>query len=578
MKTVGPTIELRERRFMTPSSVQKVAASAFAISAPMPFEAPVTTATFWSSSFISTAGSGLNVDVRKPLVSALRRCDDMRMELPDRETCYRSLESRDPRFDGLLFVGVTSTGIYCRPVCPARTPKFENCRFFGSAAAAQEAGFRPCLRCRPETAPDLASWRGTSNTVSRALALIADGALDGDDTGVEALAERLGIGERHLRRLFLQHLGASPITVAQTRRVLFAKQLIHETKLPITDVAVAAGFASIRRFNEVFLKLFHRPPSALRRKTSLNSSTAESGVTLRLRYRPPYDWDSMLSFLHARAIPGVEIVESGSYLRTVGMDGCTGIVQVTHLPARQSLCVTIHFPRVQSLPAIVSRVRRVFDLGADIETIDAHLSLDRLLAPLVAQRPGLRAPGGWDGFELAVRAILGQQVSVAAARKLAEQLVIKHGERLSSEFVRDPRLTHVFTDARDLARAKSIDVGMPAARRYALKELAQAAVADPNLFRSFGTIEETIARLRKIRGIGEWTAQYIALRALRETDAFPAADIGLLHGAELIDGARPTVPNLLTRSESWRPWRAYAAQHLWAAAAAQIPESRSTYV
>ena len=373
------------------------------------------------------------------------------MELPDRETCYRALQSRDPRFDGLLFVGVTSTGIYCRPVCPARTAKPENCRFFGSAAAAQEAGFRPCLRCRPETAPDLASWRGTSNTVSRALALITDGALDGDDASVEALAERLGIGERHLRRLFVQHLGASPIAVAQTRRVLFAKQLIHETKMPMTEVALAAGFGSIRRFNEIFLKLFHRPPRALRRKTSSSTPSPESGVTLRLRYRPPYDWDSMLSFLRARAIPGVEVVENGSYLRTIGMDGFTGSVQVTHLPERQSLCVTIRFPRVQSLPAIISRVRRLFDLGADIETIDAHLSLDRLLAPLVAQRPGLRAPGGWDGFELAVRAILGQQVSVAAARRLAEQLVVSHGEPVSSDFVSDPRLTHVFPDAQRLA-------------------------------------------------------------------------------------------------------------------------------
>jgi AraC family transcriptional regulator of adaptative response / DNA-3-methyladenine glycosylase II len=499
------------------------------------------------------------------------------MELPERETCYRALQSRDARFDGLLFVGVTSTGIYCRPVCPARTAKLENCRFFGSAAAAQEAGFRPCLRCRPETAPDLASWRGTSNTVSRALALITDGVLDGDNASVEALAERLGIGERHLRRLFVQHLGASPIAVAQTRRVLFAKQLIHETNMPMTEVALAAGFGSIRRFNETFRELFHRPPSALRRKTSSNSSGAEAGVKLRLRYRPPYDWESMLDYLRARAIPGVEIVEKGTYLRTVGIDEFTGSVQVTHVPERQSLSVTIRFPRVQSLPAIIGRVRRLFDLGADIETIDAHLSLDPLLAPLVAQRPGLRAPGGWDGFELAVRAILGQQVSVAAARRLAEQLVACYGERVASDFVSEPRLTHVFPEAQRLVLAKSIEIGMPAARRSALKELAEAAAADPNLFRPFGTIEEAIARLRKIRGVGEWTAQYIALRALRETDAFPAADIGLLRGAEAANGARFQVPNLLMRSESWRPWRAYAAQHLWAADAASSSEFRSTY-
>ncbi len=415
------------------------------------------------------------------------------MELPEQEVCYRALQRRDSRFDGLLFVGVTSTGIYCRPVCPARTAKRENCRFFGSAAAAQEAGFRPCLRCRPETAPELASWRGTSNTVTRALALISDGAFDGEGAGVEALAERLGVSERHLRRLFAQHLGASPIAVAQTRRVLFAKQLIHETNMPLTEVALAAGFGSIRRFNETFLELFRRPPRMLRRRSL---KIPESGVTLWLRYRPPYDWDSLLAFLRARAIPGMEVVENGRYLRTVGMDGFTGSVEVEHLPGRQSLCVTVRFPRVQSLPGIIGRVRRLFDLGADIETIDAHLSLDQRLAPLVEHSPGLRAPGGWDGFELATRAILGQQVSVIAARHLAEQLVLSYGERVSPEFVNDSRLTHVFPEAKQLARAKSIEIGMPAARKSALKELAEAAIADPNIFRPLGTIEETITRLR----------------------------------------------------------------------------------
>ena len=243
------------------------------------------------------------------------------MELPAKEVCYRALESRDARFDGLLYVGVKTTGIYCRPVCPARTPKFSNCHFYGSAAAAQDAGFRPCLRCRPETAPELASWRGTSNTVSRALALIGEGALDGGSTSVETLAERLGVGERQLRRLFLQHLGASPVSVAQTRRVLFAKQLIHETHMPMNEVALAAGFGSVRRFNETFQNLFHRPPSALRRKTA---ATQEDGVTLRLRYRAPYDWDSIIGFLRARAIPEVEVVENGHYLRTVEMDGFAG--------------------------------------------------------------------------------------------------------------------------------------------------------------------------------------------------------------------------------------------------------------
>ena len=497
------------------------------------------------------------------------------MELPDREICYRALQTRDSRFDGLLFVGVTSTGVYCRPVCPARTPKFQHCRFFGSAAAAQQAGFRPCLRCRPETAPDLASWRGTSNTVSRALALIAEGALDGDEASVERLSDRLGIGERQLRRLFLKHLGASPIAVAQTRRVLFAKQLIHETRIPLADVAMAAGFSSVRRFNEIFRALFHRPPSALRRERSAHSLPAETGVTLRLRYRPPYDWHAMLAHLQARAIPAVEVVENGGYRRTVEMDGFAGSVEVVHLAPQQSLGVTIRFPNVHSLPAIVTRVRRLFDTGADIETIDQHLSRDPALAPLVAQRPGLRAPGGWDGFELAVRAILGQQVSVAAARRLAGQLVAHHGKPIPAAQISHPCLTRVFPSAECLATAEVIRLDMPAVRRSSLRALAEAAVSDPNLFRPFGTIEEAIARFRSIRGVGEWTAQYIALRALRETDAFPVSDLGLLRGAGSLDGVRPSPGSLLKRAESWRPWRAYAAQHLWAAQAAATPKGRN---
>jgi AraC family transcriptional regulator of adaptative response / DNA-3-methyladenine glycosylase II len=273
----------------------------------------------------------------------------------------------------------------------------------------------------------------------------------------------------------------------------------------------------------------------------------------------------MLAYLSARAIPGVEVVEKGIYLRTVELDGFTGSVEVTHLPQRQSLGVTIRFPNVASLPAIVARVKRVFDVGADIETIDAHLSHDPRLALLVARRPGLRAPGGWDGFELAVRAILGQQITVVAARRLAGQLVALHGKPVPPGQAGHPALSHVFPVAQRLALARQIGLGMPLARQASLRALAEAAVADPNLFRPFGTIEEAIVRLRSIRGVGEWTAQYIALRALREMDAFPASDIGLLRGAETIDGNRPSSAQLLSRAEAWRPWRAYAAQHLWAA-------------
>lgn len=323
------------------------------------------------------------------------------MELHDRRTYYRAFQSHDARFDGRVFVGVTSTGIYCRPICPARCPKFENCRFFASAAAAQEAGFRPCLRCRPEIAPDLAFWRGTANTVSRALALIADGALDGEDSDVETLAERLGVGGRQLRRLFKHHLGASPIAVAQTRRVLFAKQLLHDTHLPMAEVALASGFGSVRRFNETFRDLFGRPPSALRRKVGPDNSARE-GVTLRLAYRPPYDWPGMLAALSSRATPSVERIDDNTWYRRIDLDGKQGRVAVAHLPARNSVMVTIHFPCVKALPSIVARVRRVFDLGADITTIDSHLARDPKLAPLIRKRPGLRAPGDWERETMAV--------------------------------------------------------------------------------------------------------------------------------------------------------------------------------
>jgi AraC family transcriptional regulator of adaptative response / DNA-3-methyladenine glycosylase II len=500
------------------------------------------------------------------------------MEQLDPQACYRALQTRDARFDGRLFVGVISTGIYCRPICPARTAKFENCLFYPSAAAAQEAGFRPCLRCRPETAPDLGAWRGTSSTVSRGLALIADGALDGDAASVDALAGRLGIGERQLRRLFQQHLGASPIAVAQTRRVLFAKQLIHETRLPMTEIAIAAGFGSIRRFNETFRQLFRRPPSALRRKLVValpEGSVAATGVTVRLRYRPPYDWPAMLSYLRARAIDGVERVDGEIYSRTVLHDGRLGTVEIGHLADRESLAAAIRFPSVRALPAIVARIRRVFDLGADVAVIGAHLAQDPLLAPLVAERPGLRAPGGWDGFELAVRAVLGQQVTVEAGRRLAGQLVLLCGTAIDVEQRSHPALARAFPSAAQVAAADLASLGMPGARKAALAALAEAALADPLLFQPLATVEDTVARLRGIRGVGEWTAHYIALRAVRETDAFPASDIGLLRGAAGRDGPRPSPAELNGRAEPWRPWRAYAAQHLWAADAASRPTPKT---
>lgn len=488
----------------------------------------------------------------------------------DDDACYRAIATRDPRFDGRLFIAVVTTGIYCRPICPAPTPRRRNARFFPSAAAAQAAGFRPCLRCRPEVSPELGAWRGTSSTVSRALGLIEDGALN--RSGVDALAERLGVGGRQLRRLFSQHVGATPIAVAQTRRVLLAKQLLHETQLPMTEVALAAGFGSVRRFNETFQHLFGRPPATLRRAGGSDDAT----VKLRLAYRPPYDWDAILSFLAMRAIPGVEAVSSGRYARTIGMGGASGVV-IIERGEPNYLAATVRFPKLKSLPAIIARTRRVFDLAAEPLAIGAHLSLDPRLAPLVAARPGLRVPGAWDGFELAVRAILGQQISVSAAAKLAGKLVQAYGAPIIDPVAQEQGLTHVFPTPARVAAADLDVLGMPKSRRMALASLAAAVAADPALLGPRATLEAAIERLRSLAGIGEWTAQYIAMRELREPDAFPAADIGLMRAMSDASGVRPSPAELLARAERWRPWRAYAALHLWSSephVMGRVPDAR----
>lgn len=490
-------------------------------------------------------------------------------KLMDDDACYRAIETRDRRFDGRLFVAVTTTGIYCRPFCPARTPKRQNTRFFATAAAAQEAGFRPCLRCRPEISPQLAVWHGSANTVSRALALIETGALD--EAHVEALAERLGVGERHLRRLFRCHLGASPVSIAQTRRILLAKQLIQDTRLKMTDVAAAAGFGSLRRFNETFQRLYQRPPTALRRAgLGQGDASARDAVAVRLGYRPPYDWDAILAFLRTRAIPGVEVVSEQEYARAIAIGDARGMLTVRPA-ANHCLTVTVRFPNLRSLPVIIARVRRVFDLAADPVAIGAQLSQDPALAPLIAARPGLRVPGAWDGFELAVRAILGQQISVAAARRLAGLLVQAMGETVNDPVAIAQGLTHVFPSPQRVATADLSVIGMPNARRSALTSLAAAVVADKLIFGPRGSLEEAITQLRSLPGVGEWTAQYIAMRELREPDAFPAADIGLLRAMRDADGKRPTPAALLAHAERWRPWRAYAALHLWASEAHAAP-------
>ena len=439
----------------------------------------------------------------------------------DRQSCYSALLARDTRFDGRFFTAVKSTGIYCRPTCPARPPKLDNCIFLPSAAAAQAAGFRSCLRCRPESSPDMGAWRGTYATVSRALSLIEDGALD--DHGVDSLSARLGIGERHLRRLFLRHIGASPTSVAHTRRVLFAKQLITETSLPMTKIALASGFGSVRRFNETFRQLYDRPPGALRRKSTNKEVTPNSTITLLLPYRAPYDWDAMLNFLTARAIPGIEAIHNGAYQRTIMLEGYAGWVEISHAAKHCALRATIAFHSLRQLPFIVARLRRLFDLSADPNAIGAALSNDPLLAPLVCARPGLRVPGAWDGFEVAVRAILGQQITVSAATRLAAKLVAKFGSELPD--AGPVGLTHLFPLAGQLINQDIAQIGMPRARGATIANLAAAAITDPHLFGPGEGIEKSVARLRELPGIGEWTAHYIAMRAMRESDAFPAGDV-----------------------------------------------------
>jgi AraC family transcriptional regulator of adaptative response / DNA-3-methyladenine glycosylase II len=498
----------------------------------------------------------------------------VRVMTSQRELQYRAIQARDRRFDGRLFVAVRTTGVYCRPICPARTPKLENIVFYSTAAAAHEAGFRPCLRCRPEVSPQFAAWHGTSRTVTRALALIGEGALDGGDGDFERFAARLGVGERHLRRLFQEHVGASPIAVLQARRFLFAKQLVHETQMSMTDVALASGFGSVRRFNESFRSRYGRPPSTLRRRRSpaTGSETGPSGIRISLDYMPPFDWPGMHAFFAGRAIPGVEVADERGYRRTIQLAGRQGTIEIAPAKRRDALAVTIRFPDLEHLPVIVSRLRRMFDLAADTTVIGAHLAEDPHLASLVAARPGLRVPGNWDGFELAVRAVLGQQVSVRAARALAARLTAASGEPLCDALSSAGEPSRLFPSAERLARLDPTKLGMPVARGRTLVALAEAALDDPRLLEGGATLEQSIARLRQIRGIGDWTAHYIALRALREPDAFPASDVALLRAMPPAGGRRVNPRELLARAESWRPWRGYAAQHLWAADGASSVE------
>jgi AraC family transcriptional regulator of adaptative response / DNA-3-methyladenine glycosylase II len=514
------------------------------------------------------------------------------MEL-DRESCYRALTTRDARFDGLFFVGVTTTGVYCRPVCTARTPRRDRCQFFSRAAAAEQAGFRPCLRCRPELAPGHSSVDAVGRVARAAASRIEAGALDHGGS-LETLASELGLGARQLRRAVARELGVSPIRLAQTHRLLLAKQLLSETRLPITEVALASGFESLRRFNASFRSHYRLAPRQLRRSVRRNGEAKHSrgaraghpgreapqgpaagsvdGEPLRLQlsYRPPLAWVEMLRFLAPRAIGGIERVDGDRYLRTAAVGRHRGWLAVSPGKRLNTLSVEFSASLTSVLAPLLARLRALFDLGARPDVIAAQLSGDKWIGSAVRKLPGLRLPGALDGFELAWRAILGQQVSVRGASTLAARVAERFGEPIKTP---DPALNRMTPDAERLAKidvATVRQLGITSERARAIHELARA-VANGELRLEGGVDPQaTIGQLVELPGIGSWTAQYIAMRALSWPDAFPDRDLGLRHALGESSAAR-----LRAIAEVWRPWRAYGVMHVWNQLAGQT-NGRST--
>ena len=517
----------------------------------------------------------------------------------ERRRWSRARRARDPRFDGRFFVGVTSTGIYCRPICPAPSAKEQNVLYFPSAAAAAAAGLRPCRRCRPEAAPGTPAWAGTSATVSRALRLIDHGALD-DDGSVSQLAGRLGVGSRQLRRLFERHLGASPVAVAQLRRLQFARRLIDETEIPLIDVAFASGFGSVRRFNAAFRSSFGCAPRDFRRQRVEESSATATGDgagwRLRLDYRPPFDWERLLEFLAPRALPRIEAIAGDVYRRAFRLGELEGWLEVR--PARRrssrsswsSLDLILHCrrgpvsrsercdrdsprdgaPGGERLPALlplVQRCRSLFDLDSDPAAVAERFADDEELASRLAEAPGIRVPGAWDPFEIAVRAVLGQQVTVRGATTLAGRLIERWGERLSpggENGAGSSPLDRVFPAADRLADAPLETIGLPRARAEALRALARGVAEGEIALDGSAPSDEVCAAMCRVRGLGDWTAQYVAMRALADPDAFPASDLHLRRALPATETMRGLSAKALEkRAEAWRPWRAYAAMLLW---------------
>lgn len=476
------------------------------------------------------------------------------MEL-DHTTCYRALATRDARFDGLFFVGVTTTRIYCRPICPARTPGAGRCRFFPSAAAAERAGFRPCLRCRPELAPGRSPAEASGRVARLAAARIEAGALDNGGSLADLAAE-FGLCERQLRRVVGREFGVAPVRLAQTRRLLLAKQLLTETNLPIIEVAFASGFESLRRFNALFRSHYRLAPGQLRR----SNGRAPAGEPLRLRlgYRPPLAWDDMLGFLDDHAMAGVEVVAGDAYARTVEVGSHKGWVRVAPGSKANTLAVECAPTLAPAIGTVLARLKQLFDLGARPEAIAAHLGADPLLADAVAGNPGLRVPGTLDGFGLAWRTILGQRISVRAATTVAGRLVAAFGTTIETPIPGLDRLAPTPASIADACVDTLAPLGMTRDRALSILALARA-VADGRLRLEPGADpEETIDRLRSLPGVGDWTAQMIAMRALGWPDAFPVGDLGLRRGL-----GEPSPAQALTLAERWRPWRSYAVMHIW---------------
>lgn len=476
----------------------------------------------------------------------------------DSDACFRAVRARDRRFDGRFFVAITSTDIYCRPICPARPAKRENMRFYFSAAAAEGAGFRPCLRCRPERAPGISSVDAVTRLVGAAIAGIEEHALSSAKVG--ELAASLGVSDRHLRRVTESELGVSPIELAQTQRLLLAKRLLGETRLSQTDVAFASGFGSVRRFNALFKSRYGLSPRAIRGAAPAAHGRQEElqeNVHCRLEFRPPFAWDRLLAYLRLRAVPAVEMADGTHYRRTVSIGAHAGWIAVSLGAGAAELDVEVSLSLAPVIGAVIARVKRLFDLAAVPDAVSSLLVADPLLAPAVRRIPGLRVAGAFDGFELAVRAILGQQISVKSATTLAGRWAQAFGTTLVTPFAELSRLTPTAERMASVTAGEITALGIVGARARCLCALTTAVLDRKVILAYAPDVEAQIDALMRLPGVGPWTAQYIAMRALHWPDAFPSGDLMLLRAANV--GRR----QLEQRAESWRPWRAYATHYLW---------------